>query len=207
MTSPPGPPSAGRRHAPATLRNRDPILAVLRRVMPTSGTVLEIAAGTGEHALYFATAFPSLTWLPTDGDPDAVDSISAARDDEGPPNLLAPRHLDVTAGAWPVTTVDAVFSANMIHIAPWEACLGLLAGAGRHLRSNGVLVLYGPYRIGGAHTAPSNAAFDRDLRSRNPAWGVRDLEAVVEAARREGLQLEETVAMPANNQTVVLRRP
>lgn len=207
MTSPPGSPAARRRHAPATLRNRDPILAVLRRVLPASGTVLEVAAGTGEHALYFAAAFPSLLWQPTDGDPAAVEATAAARDDEGTPNLLAPLHLDVTSVTWPVGAVDAVFSANMIHISPWEACLGLLAGAGRHLARGGVLVLYGPYRIGGEHTAPSNAAFDRDLRTRNPAWGVRDLEAVVEAAHREGLQLEETVAMPANNQTVVLRRP
>jgi len=202
-----GSPAGRRRHAPATLRNRDAILAVLRRVLPASGTVLEIAAGTGEHAVYFSAAFPSLTWLPTDGDPDAVDAIAAARDDEGTSNLLAPLYLDVTTGPWPVDAVEAVFSANMIHISPWSTCLGLLAGAGRHLSRGGVLVLYGPYRIGGAHTAPSNAAFDRDLRSRNPAWGVRDLEAVVEAAGREGLHLEETVAMPANNQIVVLRRP
>ena len=196
----------GRRHAPATLRNREPILAVLRRVLPARGTVLELAAGTGEHALYFAAALSPLAWLPSDGDPDAVASIAAWRETEGPPNLLPPVLLNVTSANWPVETVDAVFSANMIHISPWPACLGLLAGAGHCLAHDGVLVLYGPYRIGGAHTAPSNEAFDRDLKARNAAWGVRDLEAVVDAAAREGLQLEETVAMPANNQTVVLRR-
>lgn len=200
------PPDDGRRHAPATQRNRDPILSVLRRVLPARGTVLEVAAGTGEHALWFAASLPSLAWQPSDADPDAVASIAAWRDAEGSPNLLAPLLLDVTSAPWPVETVDAVFSANMIHISPWSACLGLLAGAGRHLAGDGMLVLYGPYRIGGRHTAPSNEAFDRDLKARNPAWGVRDLEAVVEVAAREGLQLEETVPMPANNQTLVLRR-
>lgn len=194
------------RHAPATLRNREPILAVLRRVLPASGTVLEIAAGTGEHAAFFACAFPGLSWLATDTDPEAVASIAAWRDATGTPNLLAPLPLDVTAARWPVETVDAMFCANMIHIAPWSACLGLLAGAGRHLASGGLLVLYGPYRIGARHTAPSNEAFDRDLRARDPRWGVRDLEAVVDAAAREGLAFVERVEMPANNQTVVWRR-
>jgi len=200
-------PDDGRRHAPATQRNRDPILSVLRRVLPAHGTVLEVAAGTGEHALWFAASLPKLAWQPSDADPDAVASIAAWREAEGSPNLLPPLLLDVTSASWPVETVEAVFNANMIHISPWPACLGLLAGAGRHLAHGGVLVLYGPYRIGGKHTAPSNEAFDRDLKARNPAWGVRDLEAVVEAAACEGLMLEETVPMPANNQALVLRRP
>jgi len=200
------PPDDGRRHAPATERNRDAILSVLRRVLPAHGTVLELAAGTGEHALYFAASLPKLAWQPSDADPDAVASIAAWREAEGSPNLLAPVLLDVTSTHWPVEIVDAVFSANMIHISPWSACLGLLAGAGRHLVPGGVLVLYGPYRIGGRHTAPSNEAFDHSLKARNPAWGVRDLEAVIEAAAREGLNLEETLPMPANNQTLVLRR-
>ncbi|MFN2424809.1 MAG: DUF938 domain-containing protein [Candidatus Binatia bacterium] len=196
-----------RRFAPATERNREPILAVLRRVLPAHGTVLEIAAGTGEHAVYFAAAFPSLTWQPSDGDSDAAVSIAAWREADGTSNLNAPLLLDAAGSDWPVGTVDAIFSANMIHIAPWVACLGLMAGARRHLAPGGVLVLYGPYRIGGAPTAPSNDAFDRDLRARNPAWGVRDLEEVVRAAQRERLELEETVAMPANNHILVLRRP
>ena len=195
-----------RLRAPAASRNRDPILAVLRRVLPARGTVLEVAAGSGEHALYFAAALTSLAWQPTDADPEAVASIAAWRSAEGSANLREPFLLDATAGEWPVAAVDAVFSANMIHIAPWAACLGLLAGAGRHLVDGGVLVTYGPYRIGGAHTAPSNEAFDRDLRRRDAEWGVRDLESVVDAAARCGLRLEETVAMPANNQTLVFRK-
>lgn len=202
----PSPPSDRRRHAPATLRNREPILAVLRRVLPSRGTVLEIAAGTGEHAAFFAAAFPALTWQPTDGELAALDSVAAWREESGCRNLLAPLHLDVTSREWPVRKADAVFNANMIHIAPWEACLGLLDGCARCLASGGLLVMYGPYRIGGAHTAPSNEAFDRDLRARNPAWGVRDLEEVKREAGLRGLHLEETVPMPANNFVVVLRR-
>jgi hypothetical protein len=202
----PGPTDDRRRHAPATQRNREPILAVLRRVLPAHGTLLEIAAGSGEHALFFASALPSLAWLPSDADADAVESIAAWRKAEGPPNLGAPLLLDVTSHDWPVATVEAIFNANMIHISPWSACLALLAGAGRHLVHGGVLVLYGPYKIDGVHTAPSNAAFDADLKSRNPDWGVRDLEEVAKVAAREGLYLEETIPMPANNQTLVLRR-
>lgn len=195
-----------RRHAPATQRNREPILEVLRRVLPERGTVLEVAAGTGEHAVFFAAALPGLAWQPTDADPGCLESIAAWVRHEERPNLLAPLHLDATSEAWPVDEADAVFNANMIHISPWVACLGLLRGAGRTLRRGGVLVLYGPYRIDGAHTAPSNAAFDADLRSRDPAWGVRDLEEVIRVADGEGLTLEQRLAMPANNQTLVFRR-
>lgn len=199
-------PTTERRHAPATLRNRDAILAVLRRVLPKSGTVLEIASGSGEHAVYFSSALPFVVWQPSDADPAAFQSITAWREADGGNNLLLPLLLDVNAQPWPLASVDAIFNANMIHISPWASCLALLAGAGRALNQGGVLVLYGPYRIGGEHTAPSNAAFDQDLRSRNPEWGVRDLEEVVTIAGREGLHLEETVPMPANNQTLVLRR-
>ena len=195
-----------RRSAPAVARNRGHILEVLRRVLPERGHVLEVAAGTGEHAVYFSAALPGLAWHPSDADPVCLESIEAWRKAEGTENLLAPVRLDATSPTWPVGRVDAVFNANMIHISPWEACLGLLAGASRHLREGGALVLYGPYRLEGRHTAPSNEAFDADLRSRNPAWGVRDLEAVLEAALAEGLDFEERVEMPANNQTVVLRR-
>lgn len=197
---------ARRLHAPATHRNRDPILSVLRRVLPAWGTVLEVAAGTGEHAVYFAGAFPGLQWQPSDLDAQALESIASWRKGADCDNLLPPVRLDVTREDWQVGVVDAVFCANMVHIAPWQACLGLLEGCGRNLRAGGVLVLYGPYRLQGSHTAPSNESFDRDLRSRNPSWGIRDLEEVAGEAALRGLVLEETVAMPANNFTLVFRR-
>jgi hypothetical protein len=195
-----------RQHAPAAERNRGPILDVLRRVLPARGTALEIASGTGQHVAFFAAALPGLTWQPSDRDDDGFGSIVAWCDDARVANVLPPVRLDVTAEAWPVATVDAIFNANMIHISPWATCVGLMRGAGRHLSADGVLVTYGPYKIAGAHTAPSNAAFDADLRARDPAWGVRDLEAVVEVAAANGLALAERVAMPANNATLVFRR-
>jgi SAM-dependent methyltransferase len=180
-------------------------------VLPGEGTVLELASGSGEHAVHFAGQLPTLTWQPTDVDPSALASIAAWREEvagaDG--NVRPPLRLDVTAADWnvgPVDPVQAMFSANLIHIAPPEATAGLLTGAGRHLAPGGVLVLYGPFRIAGAHTAASNAAFDADLRARDPRWGVRDLEAVVALAAEHGLQLEERVAMPANNQTLIFRR-
>lgn len=193
-----------KRHAAATLRNRDPILAVLRRWLPERGLVVEVAAGSGEHAAYFAPHFPGLDWQPTDADEAALTSIAAWRAECGAPNLHPPLRLDVRQ-PWPVERAEAIFCANMIHIAPWDCALALVAGAGRVLIPGGLLILYGPFRIGGAHTAPGNAAFDADLRRRDPAWGVRDLEAVVEAAQAAGLDHLDTVAMPANNLTVVWR--
>jgi hypothetical protein len=195
-----------RRHAPATLRNRAPILEVLRRVLPDSGVLLEVASGSGEHAVHFAAALPGWTFQPTDVDPGALPSIAAWIAETGVANVRPPLQLDVTAEAWPVGTVDAVFSANMVHIAPPEAALGLMAGAGRHLGAGGVLVVYGPFRIGGEHTAPSNAAFDADLRARDPRWGVRDLEWLQELAAAHGLTFEQRVPMPANNQTLIFRK-
>lgn len=193
-------------HAPATLRNREPILAVLDRVLPEAGLVLEIASGTGEHATYFASRLPGLTWQPTDRDAAALDSIAAWTAERAATNVLPPLLLDVCASVWPVGSADAMFCANMIHIAPWEAALGLLRGAGRILPAGGVLVLYGPFMIDHRHTAPSNAAFDDSLRARDPAWGVRDLGEVSEVARTHGLQLLERIEMPANNLTIVLER-
>ena len=190
--------------APAVARNRDPIFAVLRRLLPPAGTVLEIASGTGEHAVHFAAGLPRVVWQPTDVDPDALRSIAAHRDAAGLPNLLAPIELDVTAPAWPVEGADAVVSINMIHIAPWAAAEGLMAGAARLLAPDGVLFLYGPFKED-RHTAPSNAAFDESLRARNPDWGVRDLRDVEALARRYGFELAERVAMPANNLSVVFR--
>jgi len=193
-----------RRHAPATARNRWPILAVLRRVLPPAGLVLEVASGTGEHAAHFATALPEIVWQPSDVDPEALASIAAWAG--AVPNVRSPVLLDVTCEPWPCARADAVVCVNMIHITPWRCTGALLAGATRLLGEGGVVYLYGPYRVGGAHTAPSNADFDASLRARDPAWGVRDLEAVVAEAARCGLALAETVAMPANNLSVVLRR-
>jgi SAM-dependent methyltransferase len=193
-----------RMYAPATVRNREPILAVLRRVLPQSGLVLEVASGTGEHIAHFASALPGLTFQPTEFDAErraSVDSWAA-----GLRNVRPAVALDAMALVWPVEQANAIFCANMIHIAPWEATLGLLAGAGRVLPPGGVLVLYGPYQRGGAHTAESNAAFDADLRMRDACWGVRDLDDVARVAAGVALVLEEVVEMPANNLIVVFRR-
>jgi hypothetical protein len=189
-------------HAPATARNREPIRAVLARVLPPTGTVLEIASGSGEHAVSFAAAFPDLTWQPTDPDPGAIASIAAWRAEAALPNLAAPLVLDV-CGTWPVDHADAIVCINMVHIAPWEAALALFAGAGQRLAANAVLYLYGPYLFDG-ETAPSNRDFDRSLRSRDPRWGVRDLRDLTAAAT--DFTLVETVAMPANNHSLVFRR-
>jgi SAM-dependent methyltransferase len=191
--------------SPAVARNRDPILAVLRRVLPAPGTVLEIASGTGEHAVYFAAALAHLTWQPTDPDPDARASIAAYREASQLPNLKPVLALDACAPEWPVTRADAIVSINMIHIAPWSAAEGLMAGAGRRLAGGGVLYLYGPFKENGVHTAPSNAAFDASLRTRDPEWGVRDTGEVAALARRNGLALVERVVMPANNLSLVFR--
>jgi len=192
--------------APAVARNRDLILAVLREVLAAPGTVLEIASGSGEHAVHFASALPHLVWQPTDPDAQALRSITAYAARAQLPNLLPPLELDTTAAVWPVTQADAIVSINMIHIAPWAAAEGLLAGAARLLPAGSPLYLYGPYREHGRHTAPSNAAFDESLRARDPAWGVRDLDEVAALAARHGFALERTVAMPANNLSVVFRR-
>jgi SAM-dependent methyltransferase len=192
--------------APAVARNRDPILAVLREVLSAPGTVLEIASGSGEHAVHFASALSHLVWQPTDPDAQARRSIAAHAARAQLPNLLPPLELDAAAAAWPVTHADAIVSINMIHIAPWSAAEGLMAGAARLLPPGSPLYLYGPYREHGRHTAPSNAAFDESLKARDPAWGVRDLDEVTALANRHGLALSRTVAMPANNLSVVFRR-
>jgi SAM-dependent methyltransferase len=187
-------------------RNRDPILAVLRSFLPSGGTVLEIASGTGEHAEYFARHLPHLVWQPTDPDPDALASISAHRSAAQLGNLLAPVRLDVTASDWPIRQADAVVSINMIHISPWIAAQGLMSGAARLLSAGEVLYLYGPFKENGIHTAPSNAAFDASLRARDPLWGVRDVSDVCELAGSHGFEFAERVAMPANNLSLVFRR-
>lgn len=194
-----------RRSSPSAQRNREPILAVLRRVLPAEGQVLEIAAGTGEHAVHFAGALPELSWQPTDPDADSRRSIAAWRAEAALPNLLSPLDLDVTR-EWPVGPVDAVVCINMLHISPWAATEALMAGAEAHLPVGGVLFVYGPFRRLGVPTAPSNEAFDQSLRSRNPVWGLRALDAVEAEARGRGLLLREVVEMPANNLSLVFAR-
>ncbi|HET9622692.1 MAG TPA: DUF938 domain-containing protein [Kofleriaceae bacterium] len=197
-----------KQHAPAAARNREPIAAVLGRVLPARGAVLEIASGSGEHAVWFARAFPGVQWQPSDPSPEARASIAAWRAEAGLANLAPPIALDVSA-AWPADApdgpLDAVVCINMVHIAPWAATLGLFAGAARVLAPGGLLFTYGPYRFAGAFTAESNAAFDRSLRARDPAWGVRDVDDLEAAARAHGLALRETVAMPANNHALIFR--
>lgn len=206
----PPPPAArdARLHAPATLRNRAPLAAVLARWLPPAGMVLEIASGTGEHALHFAVTFAGLTWQPSDPDLSHRRSIEAYRRADGAPNLLPPLDLDATAAHWPLAgPVEAIVCCNMIHIAPWAAAEGLIAGAARYLKAGGGLFLYGPFKRNGGHTAPSNAAFDASLRAANPAWGLRDLEAVAGLAAAAGFAPPLVEAMPANNLSLWFARP
>lgn len=208
MSGEPRPPE-GAECAPAARRNQGPILALLRQVLPASGAVLEIASGTGQHVVAFARAFPGLDWQPSDPDPRARTSIAAWAAQAGLGNLRPPLSLDVTRPGWervPRRPVQAIVCINLLQVAPWAACEGLMRGAGRLFEDSGVLYLYGPFARGGRHTAPSNEAFDRALRLRDPAWGVRDVDDVVACARRRGLDLERTLEMPANNLSVVLRR-
>jgi hypothetical protein len=196
----------GRLVASSATRNREPILEVLRRVLAPAGMVLELASGTGQHGWYFAKHLPRLTWQPSERDEHSFASIVAWQKHEPLDNLLAPIRIDVTEDDWPVQPVEGMFCSNLLHIAPWEVTEGLMRGAGQHLAPGGVLVTYGAYRIGGQPTCPSNQAFDDDLRSRNPDWGVRDLEAVTDRAEAAGLSLVERVAMPSNNFCLVFRR-
>jgi SAM-dependent methyltransferase len=192
--------------SPAALRNREPIAAVLADWLPHSGLVLEVASGSGEHAVHFARAFPQFDWQPTDPDPDSLLSIEAWRVDSGLANLRAPMHLDATAATWPVETADAVVNINMVHISPWPAAMGLLDGAARALPAGGPLILYGPWLVEDIRTAPSNLAFDADLKRRVPAWGLRRLEEFAAEAKKRGLTLTGQRAMPANNQMLLFTR-
>jgi hypothetical protein len=193
-----------RKHAPHTLRNRDAILAVLRDVLPETGLVLEIASGSGEHAAHFASALPGIAWQPSDPDASARESIAAWTAEAD--NVCAPIDLDAAAAGWPIERVDAVVCINMIHIAPWPACEGLMAGAGRILPPGAPLILYGPFRRTSVPTAPSNEAFDASLKDRDPAWGLRDLDVVTVLAADHGLRFDRLVEMPANNLSVIYRR-
>jgi len=190
-----------RRQAPAAARNRAPILDALRPHLPARGLVLEVASGSGEHTAHFAQALPDLTFQPSDPDPDARASIDAWSEDLA--NVRPALTLDAAAETWPVDRADSVVCINMIHISPWEATVGLIRGAARRLPPKGSLFLYGPYFRDGVATAPSNLAFDRDLRARNAAWGLRDLDAVASLARDHGFSAPRIVEMPANNLSVV----
>ncbi len=199
-----------RQYAPATLRNREPILEVLLEVLPPTGTVLEVASGTGEHAIFFAPRIYPRKWLPSDPNPAARASIMAWREYAPTENLYPAIALDACDSVWTVEQqsldIVAIVNINMIHIAPWAACLGLLAGAKRILPPGGILYLYGPFKQRGQHTSASNAVFDDSLRAQNPAWGVRNLEDIVAVAKKESLALIKTVAMPANNLSVIFQK-
>ncbi|MHC5063344.1 MAG: DUF938 domain-containing protein [Planctomycetota bacterium] len=193
-------------HSPSAERNRHDILPLLREILPAKGTVLEIACGSGQHAIHFAAEFPGLSWQPSDIDSVALKSTSAYAAGAELPNLREPIELDVCSEDWPVAEVDAVLAINMLHISPWEACLGLMRGAGRSLVADGKLFLYGAYIQEGVPTKQSNLAFDADLRQRNPAWGLRRLEDVVAAAEEQSLRLREVRPMPNNNLSVIFER-
>jgi len=210
-----------RQYAPATQRNREFILEVLLKVLPPTGTVLEVSSGTGEHAVFFAPRLYPRQWIPSDPNPVARASIAAWREHSPTDNLYPPIALDACNSVWEIEQdeppeslqdidlkrdpIVAIVNINIIHIAPWAACLGLMAGAGRILPPGGILYLYGPFKQGGRHTAPSNAAFDESLQAQNPEWGVRELDEVVAVAQEQRLSLVNTYAMPANNLSVIFQ--
>lgn len=200
-------PTAGlRRSAPAALRNREPIAEVLKDWLPASGVVLEIASGTGEHAVYFADRFPQLEWQPSDVHPDALASIAAWRHEARMPSILPALVIDAASSNWPIDRADAMLSINMVHISPWRSALGLLDGAARLLGRDAPLIMYGPWLKGDIATVESNIAFDADLKARDPEWGLRRVEDFAAAAEERGVRLEATRAMPANNLMLLLRR-
>ena len=196
----------GKWFIPAADRNKGPIVDVLARVLPTRGVVLEIASGTGQHVIHFATALSGLTWQPSDPDVELRESIALRVGEEQLPNVRPPVDLDVIRLPWPLQTADAVVCINLVHVAPWSATLALFEGAKALLATQQVLFLYGPYRRFGQHTSKSNEQFDSDLRAHDPQWGLRDLEAVSEAAAARGFVLAEVVAMPANNFSLIFKR-
>lgn len=202
-------PHENRLQAPAVQKNQEPIREVLKEFLPASGTVLELASGSGEHIIHFAENLPDLTWLPSEIDPAALASIEAWRQYANFSNIHTPVTLDVTSNIWalPETTGElvGVLAINLIHIAPWEACEGLMRGSASRLPTNGILYLYGPYKRSGRHTAPSNHSFDKLLRRHDPEWGVRNLESVINCARNFDLALDQIVEMPSNNLSIILR--
>ena len=190
---------------PAADRNKEPILSVLQNALPTRGLVVEVASGTGQHVIHFAKNLGELTWLPSDPDIEFRKSIETRIRDSALGNVRTPLNLDVLDNPWPVSEADAVLCINMIHVAPWEATRALIHGTERILSAEGILFMYGPYRRSGAHTAPSNEAFDLRLKEQNPDWGIRDLEDIEKLGERVGLLLETVVEMPANNLSLVLK--
>ena len=196
----------GKWSTPTAERNKGPIFDVLAQVLPSRGLVLEVASGTGQHVMHFAKALSGLTWQPSDPDAELRESIGLRIQEERRANVKWPIDLDVIKLPWPLQTADAILAINMIHVAPWPATLALFEGAKALLSTQAVLFLYGPYRRFGRHTTESNAQFDLDLRTQNPEWGLRDLEAVSEVAARAGFILAETVEMPANNFSLVFKR-
>ncbi len=194
------------KHAPATLRNRDAIVAVLRDILPERGLILEIASGTGEHAVYFGRAFPGLTFQPSDPDPACCQSITAWTEREGSSNILPPLQLDAQAPQWDVQNVAAILCINMVHISPWESSIGLFDKAGKLLAPGAPFYLYGPYLRDDIETAPGNLAFERSLKSRNLRWGLRDVADMDALAARNGFTRESLVEMPANNISLVYRK-
>ena len=199
-----------KRYAPATQRNREPILKVLEKILPSKGNILEIASGTGEHAVFFASQFPDCQWYPSDRDPESRASIVAWSKECPTNNLHSPIDIDASTDDWSIETalitIDAIVNINMIHISPYSACLGLMAGAGRILSSGGILYMYGPYKRKGQHTSLSNEAFDKSLRDRDTQWGVRNLEDVIAVAKTHNLALKGVIAMPANNLSVIFTK-
>ena len=199
-----------RQYAPATGRNREPIFEVLAQIIQPDSNILEIASGTGEHAIFMASKLTSCCWIPSDVNSEAIESIAAWKKTCSLDNLKLPLLIDVAQPGWQQQLngqeINAIVNINMIHISPWQSCLGLFKGAGEILPEGGILYLYGPYKRDGEHTAPSNASFDSSLRDRNPLWGVRDLEAVVAAAAAENLTLQQVIPMPANNLSVIFSR-
>ena len=195
-----------KRHAPATARNSEPLAEVLAKELPETGLVLEVASGTGEHAVFFSRRFPALDWQPTDPDGDALSSIRSWAEEAGCGNLKEPLELDAVAADWPVGKADAVVCINMVHISPWAASEGLFVGASRVLEEGAPLVLYGPFFEEARDPAPSNLAFDQSLRSRNPSWGIRSVEQLDKMAGHTGFRREGRYEMPANNLTLVFRR-
>lgn len=194
-----------RYHAPAADRNSAPILEVLRQVLPAAAHVLELASGSGQHALYFSSRLPGVRWQPSDLSAEAIESIRSYRAEGDPERFLDPIQVDASAPPWGIQELDAISCINMIHISPWQASVGLFGGGATSLKPGGVVMTYGPYRFSGVFTAESNRAFDQDLKRRNPEWGVRDVDDLQHVAHRHGFSLESTHSLPANNHALIWR--